>query len=512
MPKTGMILETGRLYLRRLELSDYDALCRILQDDETMYAYEGAFSSEEVREWLSRQLRRYEEHGFGLWAVILKDTGRMIGQCGLTIQPWKDREVLEIGYLFERPYWHKGYAAEAARACRRYAFDVLGAEEVCSIIRDTNIPSQKVALRNGMRKADTWTKHYRGVDMPHFLYISRRQGDPAAAADIPEVNIYGANRFEQCTKTRSASRAVIIKDGSILLSHEVRAGQYMIPGGGIEEGETPDECCIREAEEETGLIVNPVRLFLVLNEFYEEYRYISYYYVCEPAAEGSARLTPAEVEAGLVPEWMPLSDAAAIFSRHQDYALDNEERRGMYLREYTALCEYGKTQPDLQICPHNSEARPGSGCPGGRSFSIRTAVPEDEERIRELFLEMLRTIYRTDDVQGYEPGYLDKYWRGGEDRIYVSGRPADAFLSVEVHREPEEYIYLDDLSVTEASRGRGTGSALIREAEAYADRLGIKRICFHVEKSNQSAFRLYRRLGYSAIRDDGSRYLMGKER
>ena len=503
MSKTGMILETGRLYLRRLELSDYGALCRILQDDETMYAYEGAFSSEEVREWLSRQLRRYEELGFGLWAVIHKDTGRMIGQCGLTMQPWKDREVLEIGYLFERPFWHKGYAAEAARACRRYAFDVLGAEEVCSIIRDTNISSQRVALRNGMRKEDTWTKLFRGVEMPHFRYVCRRQ--EGSAADIPEVNIYGENRFEQCTKTRSASRAVIIKDGSILLSHEVRAGQYMIPGGGIEEGETPEECCIREAEEETGLIVSPVRLFLVINEFYEEYRYISYYFVCEPAAEGSARLTPAEIEAGLVPEWMPVSDAAAVFSRHQEYALDNEERRGMYLREYTALCEYGKIQPD-------PEALPGSGRPGGRSFSIRTAVPEDEERIRELFLEMLRTIYRTDDVQGYGPGYLDKYWRGGEDRIYVSGRPADAFLSVEVHRKPEEYIYLDDLSVTEACRGRGIGTALIREAEACADRIGIKRICFHVEKSNRSAFRLYKRLGYSVIRDDGSRYLMGKER
>lgn len=98
----------------------------------------------------------------------------MIGQCGLTMQPWKDEEVLEIGYLFRRQYWHRGYAAEAARACRNYAFDVLGAEEVCSIIRDTNTASQNVAVRNGMTVADHWVKHYRGVDMPHDRYVVKR--------------------------------------------------------------------------------------------------------------------------------------------------------------------------------------------------------------------------------------------------------------------------------------------------------------------------------------------------
>ena len=107
-----------------------------------------------------------------LWAVILKQTGEMIGQCGLTMQPWKESEVLEIGYLFERLYWHNGYAVEAAAACKKYAFEVLIAEEVCSIIRDTNTASQNVAIRNGIAMVDTWTKHYKGVDMPHFRYVA----------------------------------------------------------------------------------------------------------------------------------------------------------------------------------------------------------------------------------------------------------------------------------------------------------------------------------------------------
>ena len=169
-----MILETERLYFREMNQGDFVSLCEILQDERTMYAYEGAFSDQEVQEWLDRQLSRYEKWDFGLWAVILKETDKMIGQCGLTMQPWKESEVLEIGYLFNRLYWHRGYATEAARACKKYAFETLGTSEVCSIIRDTNLASQNVAVRNGMTKTDSWTKHYRGIDMPHDRYVARR--------------------------------------------------------------------------------------------------------------------------------------------------------------------------------------------------------------------------------------------------------------------------------------------------------------------------------------------------
>ncbi len=169
-----MILETERLNLREMNQADFNSLCSILQDEETMYAYEGAFSDSEVQEWLDRQLSRYQKWNFGLWAVILKETDEMIGQCGLTMQPWKDTEVLEIGYLFNRSYWHKGYATEAAKACKKYAFEVLQEDEVCSIIRDTNIASQNVAVRNGMTITDSWIKHYRGIDMPHYRYVVKR--------------------------------------------------------------------------------------------------------------------------------------------------------------------------------------------------------------------------------------------------------------------------------------------------------------------------------------------------
>ena len=76
-------LETPRLLLREMTPDDYPALCEIMQDDAVMYAYEGAFDEQETQAWLEEQLTRYEQLGFGLWAVVLKETGEMIGQCGL---------------------------------------------------------------------------------------------------------------------------------------------------------------------------------------------------------------------------------------------------------------------------------------------------------------------------------------------------------------------------------------------------------------------------------------------
>lgn len=164
------MIETKRLYLRELQPSDREALSKILQDEQTMYAYEGAFSDAEVQAWLEKQLKSYQRNGFGLWAAVLKETGEMIGQCGLTWQELAGEQVLEIGYLFQRAFWHKGYASEAAMACKNYAFEMLQADEVFSIIRDTNGPSQRVAERNGMTRCGEFIKHYRGIDMSHYVY------------------------------------------------------------------------------------------------------------------------------------------------------------------------------------------------------------------------------------------------------------------------------------------------------------------------------------------------------
>lgn len=169
--------ETERLRLRELTADDLPALRAILQDAETMTAYEGPFDDAEVDDWLARMRDRYAEDGFGLWAVVLRESGEMIGQCGLTWQ-WIDEErVLEVGYLFQRAHWHRGYATEAAAACRDYAFETLGAERVYAQVRDTNLPSMNVAIRLGMTVRSRFVKHYRGVDMPHLAFAVDRTAD-----------------------------------------------------------------------------------------------------------------------------------------------------------------------------------------------------------------------------------------------------------------------------------------------------------------------------------------------
>ena len=146
-------------------------------------------------------------------------------------------------------------------------------------------------------------------------------------------------------------------------------------------------------------------------------------------------------------------------------------------------------------------------------WTLRKAMPEDKARIDELFVEMLQSIYHGEHFDGYEDGYLDKFFCGRDDWICVAEDKDSviAYLSIEVYREERAYIYLDDLCVTGALRGRGIGSALMEAAEAYAREIDMPVIALHVEKTNQSAFRWYERLGYGIYREEGSRYLMLKE-
>ena len=169
------IIETERLYLREMVENDYDDLCEILQDKDVMYSWEHAFSEEETREWLEKQLKRYKEYGFGLWALIEKKTEIFVGQCGLMIQNDIGKEYIEISYLLKQKYWQKGFATEAANACKDYAFKKLNVEKVYSTIRVNNIPSQKVSERIGMKIEKVFIKYYHNIEMPHYLYSIKRE-------------------------------------------------------------------------------------------------------------------------------------------------------------------------------------------------------------------------------------------------------------------------------------------------------------------------------------------------
>lgn len=153
------------------------------------------------------------------------------------------------------------------------------------------------------------------------------------------IDIFGDNRFSEYTKIRVATRGIIIRNGMIFLTYEVNTDQWFIPGGGLEDDETIDECCTRELAEETGKIVDTKQQFLTINEYYEEWLFVSHYCICDIIGETERKQTEREISVGLEPRWIKLDEAIDIFSRHMEYA-DNEMKRGAYLREYTALLEY----------------------------------------------------------------------------------------------------------------------------------------------------------------------------
>ena len=154
------------------------------------------------------------------------------------------------------------------------------------------------------------------------------------------VSIYGENRITPYEKLREGCRGIVIRDGKILVSREGKTGIVMIPGGGLEREETLEECCRRELAEETGYVVEPEMCFLELDEYYGEFKFVGYYYICRVVGTCGRHLTEQEKDVGMAPVWMDVDEFVDILSRYGDYAGIDEDRRGMYLREYTAMREY----------------------------------------------------------------------------------------------------------------------------------------------------------------------------
>jgi RimJ/RimL family protein N-acetyltransferase len=147
-------LETSRLLLRRMVAEDIDALHAIFSDPKVMASFtEEPFTREQMRHWLDRNLRHQEEFGYGLFSVIRKEDGLLIGDCGLEQMTVDGRIVAELGYDFRSDVWNQGNATEAARAVRDYAFNVLGLSELISLVRQANGASARVAEKVGMRRA-----------------------------------------------------------------------------------------------------------------------------------------------------------------------------------------------------------------------------------------------------------------------------------------------------------------------------------------------------------------------
>lgn len=165
-----IILKTERLYLRQYRKEDINSLHSIFSDAETMEFYPAPFSLEQTQNWIKKNQERYEEDGYGLWGVCLKETNELIGDCGLVKQKVDGITEVEIGYHINKKYWSKGFATEAAKACKEYGFYKLGLNNLISIIDPRNVSSMRVAEKIGFEKE----KESFVFDKNHYIYSGTR--------------------------------------------------------------------------------------------------------------------------------------------------------------------------------------------------------------------------------------------------------------------------------------------------------------------------------------------------
>lgn len=174
------VLETDRLRLRRYRLDDLDALFEVIGDAHTMRFYPRRFGRDDARDWITRNLERYERDGFGLWAMELKATGEFVGNCGPAVQEVEGRREVELGWHIHRRHWGRGLAPEAAAACRDDAFGRMGLSRLIALVRPENLPSARVAEKIGMRVERT--AEFRGL--PHLVYVLERAVGPAPRSKV----------------------------------------------------------------------------------------------------------------------------------------------------------------------------------------------------------------------------------------------------------------------------------------------------------------------------------------
>ena len=167
-----MIIETDRLMLREYTLKDFDAIYEILSDTETMQHYPKPYDKTMTQNWIEWNIQNYKEYGFGIWAVILKETGNFIGDCGLTIQNIDGELLPEIGYHIHKTYQRQGYGSEAARAVRDWAFKNTNYDCLYSYMKYTNTGSYSTAIANGMRKIKEYPDEKNGIS---FAYAITRE-------------------------------------------------------------------------------------------------------------------------------------------------------------------------------------------------------------------------------------------------------------------------------------------------------------------------------------------------
>jgi RimJ/RimL family protein N-acetyltransferase len=142
--------DATRLAFREMTPGDLDDMAALLGDPGVMTYYPRPKTRQEAAHWIDWNRGLYRTHGYGLW-VLTTPAGDFVGDCGLTPQVVDAVTELEVGYHVLPAWQGRGYATEAATACRDFARDVLGAARLIAISHPDNLPSQRVAEKIGLR-------------------------------------------------------------------------------------------------------------------------------------------------------------------------------------------------------------------------------------------------------------------------------------------------------------------------------------------------------------------------
>lgn len=151
-----MLVETQRLRIRSFEPADAAAMLEVFGDPEVR-KFLPPFPDptlESMGKSVERRMAMERDHGHGLWAVEVRETGELIGDCGLMLVEGTGPEI-EIAYHYKRSAWNHGYGTEAAIACLAQGFGPIGLERVIAICFPENVGSWRVMEKAGMRYEGT---------------------------------------------------------------------------------------------------------------------------------------------------------------------------------------------------------------------------------------------------------------------------------------------------------------------------------------------------------------------
>ena len=312
--------DPGAVCLAPMTAEMYRRYFREYENDPDLYADKAKHTPYVYCEdAVERYIRRQSDMKRIPLAIMFE--GEIVGE--IVIKNIEEHVCATMGLALKNAsYKDRGIGTAAERLAVRYVFDALDIPLLYADALRTNTRSRHVLEKVGFTPI--------GDDGEFVYYAIARSG--------PETSeIVGANYFGHWEQDRIACRGIVVRDSRLLLSHERATDTWMLPGGGLEPGEDEQTCCIREVSEETGFVLRLSPLMLEINEYYENLKYISRYYFGTITGQCERKLTAREAEAGMEPAWLPIDEALELFSRHAAYADSDEMKRGLYLREYTAL-------------------------------------------------------------------------------------------------------------------------------------------------------------------------------